>query len=85
MSKNTNYPEIAKQAVRDSGIVGPEYELDELYVVMFAYVLGGWKALVSSSTPNGLYWEVTYNKDKGETYVDTYEKLSNVVLYGVIS
>lgn len=57
-------------------------QLDEsqLYIVWFAKVLKNWKALISTSVPgDGLYFEVTYNGEKLETYVDTYKKEDNQV------
>lgn len=51
---------------------------DEVYVVWFCYILGGWKALVSTSLPDGMYYEVTHNIAKGETYLDAYKKFDNV-------
>lgn len=53
--------------------------LEDIYVVWFCFILGGWKALCSTQKGDGLYYEVTYNKDKDETYVDTYEKMNNTV------
>lgn len=53
--------------------------LDEIYVVSFAYILGGWKAMVSTSVPDGRYYEVTHNASKKETYVDTYVKVVNTI------
>lgn len=53
---------------------------DEVYVVWFCFILGGWKGLVSTSLPDGMYYEVTYNTNKRETYLDAYKKLDNVVL-----
>lgn len=53
---------------------------DQLYIVWFTKVLNNWKALISTSVPgDGLYFEVTYNGDKLETYVDTYHKEDNQV------
>lgn len=51
--------------------------VDDFYIVWFAKVLGNWKALVSTDVVNGLYWEVTYNGNKNESYVDTYIKAFN--------
>lgn len=51
---------------------------DEIYVVWFAFVLGNWKALISTSIPDGRIYEVTHNKAKGESYVDSYIKTHNV-------
>lgn len=47
------------------------------YGVWFVYVLGGWKALVSTTLPDGRYYEVTHNKDTGDTYLDVYAKIDN--------
>lgn len=52
-------------------------------VVWFGYVLGNWKALVSTSLPDGRYYEVTYNKEKSETYIDVYQKIRQHVLANV--
>jgi len=54
----------------------PDYEV---YVVWFAKTLQNWKALVSSSLPDGMYYEVTHNGDRGETYLDAYKKFANEV------
>ena len=37
---------------------------------------------LKTNNPNGLYWEVTHNGDKNETYVDTYTKSSNLCIKG---
>lgn len=49
----------------------------EFYVVWFSKTLQNWKAMVSTDLESGLYWEVTYNGDKKETYIDTYTKKYN--------
>lgn len=49
----------------------------DFYVVWFAKTLDNWKALVSTDAVNGLYFEVTYNGAKQETYVDIYNKCWN--------
>lgn len=59
---------------------GTNVTTDDVYVVWFAFVLGGWKALVSTTLPDGKYYEVTYNKDKRETYIDVYVKFDNVAI-----
>ena len=53
---------------------------DEVYVVWFAKTLQNWKALVSTTLPDGMYYEVTYNGDKHETYIDAYKKFDNVCI-----
>lgn len=56
------------------------FALDEVYVVWFSKVLQNWKALVSTTLPDGMYYEVTYNGDKRETYLDAYKKFDNVAV-----
>lgn len=53
---------------------------DEVYVVWFSKTLQNWKALVCTSLPDEMYYEVTYNGDKRETYIDAYKKSENVVV-----
>jgi len=55
-------------------------EMSEIYVVWFAFILGSWKAYISTSRPDGRVWEVTHNRQKGETYVDSYLKTHNVAV-----
>lgn len=50
----------------------------EVYVVWFSKTLQNWKALLSTTLPDGMYYEVTYNGDKKETYLDAYKKFDNV-------
>lgn len=50
---------------------------DSTYVVMFSFVLGGYKAFCSSSEihdDHGHYVEVVYNDRKDEFYVIHYEQ-----------
>lgn len=49
----------------------------ETYIVWFCFILGGWKALVSTDLPDGMYYEVTYNKGANEIYLDAYKKFDN--------
>lgn len=56
---------------------GIESKPKDFYVVIFAKVLGGWKALVSTDLISSQYWEVTYDGGKSQTYVDHYVKRSN--------
>lgn len=48
-----------------------------VYIVWQCYILGYAKWLVSSSLPDGMYYEVTYNKGKEEFYLDAYKKFEN--------
>lgn len=57
---------------------GKAITVDDVFVVWFCKTLQNWKALVSTTVPDGMYYEVTHNGDKGETYVDAYKKWDNV-------
>lgn len=57
--------------------ISADLTLNEIYIVWFAKVLGNWKALISTDKWPGMYWEVTYNGAKEESYVDCYMKSSN--------
>ena len=52
--------------------------IEDVYIVWFSKTLQNWKALVSTTVLDGLYYEVTYNGDKKETYLDVYKKWENL-------
>lgn len=49
----------------------------DVYVVWLAKVLQNNKALLSTTLPDGMYYEVTYDGDKQMAYVDAYKKWQN--------
>ena len=51
---------------------------DDVFIVWFCKTLQNWKALVSTTISDGMYYEVTHNGDKNETYLDAYKKWENV-------
>ena len=57
-----------------------DFEISEenVFIVWFCKTLQNWKALVSTTVSDGMYYEVTYNGDKQETYLDAYKKWENV-------
>lgn len=50
---------------------------EDVYIVWFCKTLQNWKALASTVVPDGMYYEITHNGDKRETYVDVYKKWEN--------
>lgn len=52
----------------------------EVYMVWKCKALQNWKYLVSSTLPDGMYYELTYNGDKKEWYLDAYKKFENRVI-----
>lgn len=57
--------------------------VDDVYVVLYAYVLGNQKATLSTMLPDGKYYEVTYNSEKDEMYIDCYVKLKQNVIKNI--
>ena len=57
-----------------------DFEITEenVFIVWFCKTLQNWKALVSTTVSDGMYYEVSYNGDKHETYLDAYKKWENV-------
>lgn len=49
----------------------------DVYIVWFSKTLQNWKALLSTTVSDGMYYEVTYNGDKKESYLDAYKKWEN--------
>ena len=64
---------------------GFKLSIDDAYVVWFCKTLQNWKALVSTTVSDGMYYEVTYNGDKDEIYVDAYKKWKNKQIKNTIS
>ena len=52
----------------------PEFDV---YTVWKCKTLQNWKFLISSSLYDGMYYELTYNGDKHEWYLDAYKKFEN--------
>lgn len=59
---------------------GKKLTLNDVYVVWFSKTLQNWKALVSTTVADGMYYEITHNGDKGETYLDAYKKRDNMCI-----
>lgn len=85
---NSVYPEIARDIayhyIKDHLLEKTDdnehFVPANVFIVWFTKTLQHWKALVSTTLPDGRYYELTHNGDTGETYVDTYVKVHNVVI-----
>lgn len=53
---------------------------DQVFVVWFSKTLQNWKALVSTTLFDGMYYEITYNGDRNESYFDVYKKWENICI-----
>ena len=80
---NWKFVELAEKAVADyfnnhkeitdEGWLTPE----GVYVVWLCKTLQNNKALLITTVWDGMYYEVTYNGDKNEMYLDAYKKWDN--------
>ena len=52
----------------------------DVYTVWKCKALQNWKYLLSSTLPDGMYYELTYNGDRQEWYLDAYKKFENTVI-----
>lgn len=52
----------------------------DVYLVWYSKSLQNHKALLSTTVPDGMYYEITYNGDKKEFYLDAYKKWKNKVV-----
>ncbi len=53
---------------------------DDVYIVWICKTLQNNKALASTTLFDGMYYELTYDGDKKELYVDAYKKWENFVV-----
>ena len=56
---------------------GKQITTEDVYVVWYCKTLQNWKALVSTTLLDGMYYELTLNGDKKEIYLDAYKKFEN--------
>lgn len=57
---------------------GKGAEVSDVYNVWFTYTLGNMKGLFATPTDNGMYYEVTYDKNRHKIYLDSYVHVSNM-------
>lgn len=59
---------------------GKNISEEDVYVVWLCKTLQNSKALLSTTIADGMYYEATYNGDKGELYLDAYTKVDNCTI-----
>lgn len=72
--------EIVKRYIMDHLDKSDPTPTFEVFTVWKAKVLQNWKYLISSTLFDGMYYELTYNGDKKEWYLDAYKKFENRVI-----
>ena len=60
----------------------PQLKPEDVYIVWSCKTLQNNKALASTPRLDGMYYEITYNGDKDELYVDAYKKFENKCIPG---
>ena len=56
---------------------GKQISTDDVYIVWMSKTLQNNKALVSTNLFDGMYYELAFNGDKNELYLDAYKKFEN--------
>lgn len=59
---------------------GKQINEDDVFVVWMCKTLQNSKAMVSTTLFDGMYYELTYNGNKKELYLDAYKKFQNVCI-----
>jgi hypothetical protein len=83
---NAEFIERCKKAVinyfKENSEITDRKELyeDDIYVVWSCKTLQNNKALLSTNVSDGMYYELTFNGDKEELYLDAYKKWKNVCI-----
>lgn len=54
--------------------------LEDVYIVSFKFIMGYWKALVSTTIPDLMYYEVTHDRSADAIYIDAYRKIDSVTI-----
>ena len=81
---NEKFIEESKKVVREYAIEHMD-KTDtvtpfDVFVVWSCKTLQNYKALLSTTLRDGMYYEITYNGDKKEAYLDAYKKFENRVV-----
>ena len=81
---NNDFEKVVKQTVVDyvNRAKGGEKKItqDDVYIVWSCKTLQNNKAMASAKDKHAMYYELTYNGDKNELYVDAYVKKENICI-----
>lgn len=55
--------------------------IEDVYTVWKVKALQNWKFLLSTTLSDGMYYELTYNGDKQEWYLDAYKKWEHQTIH----
>ena len=84
VAANTSMDEQGKEIVRQYAKehldkTDGEVKFD-VFIVWKVKALQNWKWLLSTTLFDGMYYELTYNGDKNEFYLDAYKKFENLTV-----
>lgn len=83
---NDKFLELCKKTIIDyfnNGVeITDNMKITEnnVFIVWSCKTLQNNKALVSTNISDGMYYELTYNGDKKELYLDAYKKWENICI-----
>lgn len=81
IKRSEDFIKICKQTIRDycnnHFDKTDEIPIFDVYLVWSCKTLQNWKALLSTTLMDGMYYEITINGDKDELYLDAYKKFEN--------
>lgn len=83
---NNKFEKLCKAAVvkyaneRLDKTEGVQITEENVFIVWSCKTLQNNKALLSTTLPDGMYYELTYNGDKDELYFDAYKKFQNICI-----
>ena len=52
-----------------------------IFVVWQCKILQNFKCLISTTLPNGMYFELTWDGEQERWYFDAYKKIENIEIY----
>lgn len=89
---NQEFAELCKESVVnyyngrvESTDKNGEITTEDVFVVWLCKTLQNHKALLSTTVSDGMYYELTYNGDKNELYLDAYKKWENKLIIPEVS
>ena len=74
MSNNKFESTVKNIVAEDTGV-----NIEDVFIVWISKILQNNKAMLSTTMKGSPYYEITYNGDKDEFYIDKYMKESNRV------
>jgi hypothetical protein len=82
IDKSCNYPQLAIKLLMNYIFEHKHEQCDpqDISIVSFNYILGGWKATLRCAIHPGMQFVVTFNKNTFEVYIDEYIRTDNLIM-----